>query len=80
MFLWIGASTMVEYDCKEALELLENQLTQTHAKIQELQEDLYHLRGNVITVEVNMARLFNFNVKQKKLLEAKNALTNTVSA
>lgn len=70
VYLWVGASTMVEYGYEEALALLENQLIQSHAKIQELQEDLYHLRGNSITVEVNMARLFNHSVKLKKAKEA----------
>jgi len=70
VFLWVGASTMVEYGYEEAVTLLETQLVQSHAKIQELQEDLYHLRGNSITVEVNMARLFNHSVKIKKAKEA----------
>ena len=70
VFLWVGASTMVEYGYEEAVSLLETQLVQSHAKIQELQEDLYHLRGNSITVEVNMARLFNHSVKIKKAKEA----------
>lgn len=30
-------------------------------------EDLTHLRAQTITVEVNMARLFNWNVQNKKL-------------
>jgi len=68
--LWIGASTMVEYTYEEAVELLELQLIQTHAKIEELNEDLYHLRGSSITIEVNMARLFNYSVKLKKLQTA----------
>eukprot|EP00600_Ochromonadales_sp_CCMP1393_P013426 CAMPEP_0175012944 /NCGR_PEP_ID=MMETSP0005-20121125/9612_1 /TAXON_ID=420556 /ORGANISM="Ochromonas sp., Strain CCMP1393" /LENGTH=200 /DNA_ID=CAMNT_0016269281 /DNA_START=33 /DNA_END=635 /DNA_ORIENTATION=+ len=70
VYLWVGASTMVEYNYAEALALLETQLVQSHAKIEELQEDLYHLRGNSITVEVNMARLFNHSVKLKKAKEA----------
>ena len=65
--LWIGASTMVEYTYEEALEMLRTQLTQCFAKIEELNEDLYHLRGNSITVEVNMARIFNHTVRLKKL-------------
>lgn len=73
VYLWIGAGTMLEYSYEEALELLETQLTQTHAKIEELQEDLYFLRGNSITVEVNMARLFNHSVKVRKTQEAANA-------
>ena len=68
--LWIGASTMVEYTYQEAIDLLESQLVQSHMKIQELMEDLYFLRGNSITVEVNMARLFNYSVKLKKAKES----------
>lgn len=64
---------MVEYTYAEALELIQTQLTQTHAKLEELNEDLSHLRGNSITVEVNMARLFNHSVKLKKIREAKEA-------
>lgn len=69
VYLWIGASTMVEYTYEEAINLLETQLEQTHFKINELQEDLYYIRGNAITVEVNMARLFNHSVKLKKTKE-----------
>ena len=68
--LWIGASTMVEYTYEEAVELLTKQLQQTYEKIKETNEDLAALRENSITVEVNMARLFNYNVKLKKLAEA----------
>jgi hypothetical protein len=59
------------------LELLENQLKQSHEKIQELNEDLDHLRTNSIVVEVNMARLFNHNVKMKKLLAANSGESKT---
>jgi prefoldin subunit 5 len=70
VYLWIGASTMVEYSHDEAIELLTTQVNQTKIKIAEVDEDLFFLRGNCITVEVNMARLFNHNVKIKKLKEA----------
>lgn len=69
VYLWIGAGTMIEYSFEEAIELLESQLVQTHSKITELADDLNFLRGNSITVEVNMARLFNHSVKLKKLSE-----------
>jgi hypothetical protein len=68
--LWIGANTMVEYSYEEAIQLVETQIEQTHNKLTELNEDLSHLRGNSITVEVNMARLFNHSVKLKKIREA----------
>jgi hypothetical protein len=71
---------MVEYKYQEALELLEKQLEQTHLKIAELQEDLYYIRGNAITVEVNMARLFNHSVKLKKQKEVITVSTGSASA
>lgn len=43
----------------------------TYHKSQELNEDLVFLRTSSITVEVNMARLFNHSVKLKKLKEGK---------
>jgi prefoldin subunit 5 len=69
--LWIGANIMVEYTHEEAIDLLTEQLSATKIKITELDEDLYFLRGNAITVEVNMARLFNHSVKLKKEAETK---------
>ena len=60
----------MEYTFSEAIELLGQQLVDTRAKIDELNEDLYALRGNSITVEVNMARIFNHNVIQKKAKQA----------
>eukprot|EP01031_Cornospumella_fuschlensis_P040783 gene40783-49737_t len=69
VYLWIGAGTMVEYTYAEALELLQSQREATLLKLQEMNEDLNFLRSNSITVEVNMARLFNHSVKLKKLKE-----------
>eukprot|EP01035_Chromulina_nebulosa_P018890 gene18890-24686_t len=73
VYLWIGANTMVEFSYDEALTLLQTQLEQSYIKLNELDEDLFFLRGNSITVEVNMARLFNHNVKIKKLREGSNS-------
>ena len=67
--LWIGANTMVEYTYDEAFELLTGQLAASHLKLAELDEDLGFLRANSITVEVNMARIFNYSVRVKKTLE-----------
>ena len=75
VFLWVGANTMVEYSIEEAEEMLSQRITGTETKLEELNEDLFALRGNCITVEVNIARIVNFGVKQKKLaaLKAGNA-------
>ena len=68
--LYVGAKVMIEYTVDEAEELLTLQLKQAEAKMAELVEDLFFLRGASITCEVNMARLFNHSVKLKKLRDA----------
>ena len=65
--LWIGANVMVEYTSSEAITMLEEQLVGSAAKLEELNDDLYYLRENIITVEVNMARIVNHSVRMKKL-------------
>jgi len=69
--LYIGAKSFLEYSFSEAIDLLKEQLEQSAAKLTELNEDLVFLRTSSITVEVNMARLFNHSVKLKKLKEGK---------
>jgi len=69
--LYIGAKSFLEYSFSEAADLLKEQLEQSAAKLTELNEDLVFLRTSSITVEVNMARLFNHSVKLRKLKEGK---------
>ena len=76
----MGASTMVEFTYEEALNMLQTQLEQAEAKINELNEDLQDLRSSSITVEVNMARLFNQNVKDKKIVAEKAAAASAATA
>lgn len=65
--LWLGANVMVEYSYEEALEMLEKNLTSSRAKLQETSEDQDHLKDQSITLEVVMARVFNHNVKARRL-------------
>jgi prefoldin subunit 5 len=69
--LYVGAKVLIEYSFDEAIELLSEQIVQSHAKLEELNEDLAFLRMSEITVEVNMSRIFNYSVKLKKEAEAK---------
>jgi len=73
MFLFVfiySYHPVILFKKKKAIELLQNQIAASKAKLAELNEDLFFLRGNSITVEVNMARLFNHSVKLKKAREA----------
>ena len=36
------------------------------AKLAETNEDINHLKDQITTLEVNMARVFNYNVKAKR--------------
>ena len=69
--LYVGAKVLIEYNFDEAIELLQGQIVQSHAKLAELSEDLAFLRMSEITVEVNMSRIFNHSVKLKKIAEGK---------
>ena len=46
--------------------MLTKSLKDAKLKLVETVEDLDHLRDNVITVEVNMARVFNYDVKRRR--------------
>jgi prefoldin subunit 5 len=67
--LYVGAKSFIEYNIDEALNLIKTQIQQSFEKLNELNEDLVFLRTSSITVEVNMARLFNYSVKEKKKAE-----------
>eukprot|EP00904_Undaria_pinnatifida_P013212 jgi/Undpi1/9020/HiC_scaffold_26.g11480.m1 len=72
--IWLGASVMVEYSYAEAVALLESNLATALDKQTTTQEDLEFLRNQSITVEVNMARLYNHDVlRRRRAEEAKKA-------
>lgn len=64
--LWLGANVMVEYPYEEALSILELSLDNAKKRLAICDEDLDMLRDQIITVEVNMARVFNYDVKKRR--------------
>jgi len=64
--LWLGANTMLEYDIDEAEELLVKNLGDAKTGLATLEDDMDYLRDQITTTEVNMARIYNWNVKNKK--------------
>jgi len=64
--LWLGANTMLEYDIDEAEELLVKNLGDAKSSLEKLEDDIDYLRDQITTTEVNMARIYNWNVKNKK--------------
>uniref|UniRef100_A0A4W3HJD0 Prefoldin subunit 3 n=1 Tax=Callorhinchus milii TaxID=7868 RepID=A0A4W3HJD0_CALMI len=63
--LWLGANVMLEYDIDEAQALLEKNLSTATRNLEGLEEDLDFLRDQFTTTEVNMARVYNWDVKRR---------------
>jgi len=75
--LWLGANIMVEYTFEEARTLLSKNLENAIQNLTVFEEDLSFLKDQVTTVEVNIARVYNYNVKlmqEKKLKEVQGGV------
>ena len=67
--LWLGAGVMVEYPNDEAKDILSISLNNAKERLAICDDDINHLRDQIITVEVNMARVFNYDVKKRRQLK-----------
>ena len=64
--IWLGANVMLEYPREEALELISKNLSACKQALTDLVEDQGLLRDQITTTEVNMARVFNWDVKERR--------------
>lgn len=64
--LWLGANVMLEYPIDEAIDMLSERLTSTKHSKEITLEDLEFLRANITTMEVNLARVYNWDVQRRK--------------
>lgn len=65
--LWLGANVMLEYTYEEALEVLNKNLSGAQEKLNNCSEDSQFLRDCIITSEVNIARVFNYDVRRRRV-------------
>ncbi|XP_054707092.1 prefoldin subunit 3-like [Uloborus diversus] len=63
--LWLGANVMLEYSLKDAEGLLTKNLQTATKNLSQLEDDLDFLRDQLTTTEVNMARVYNWDVKRR---------------
>ncbi|XP_048577276.1 prefoldin subunit 3 isoform X2 [Nematostella vectensis] len=70
--LWLGANVMLEYSIDEAEELLQKNLKTAIKSLEELEDDLGFLRDQYTTTEVNMARVYNWDVRRRQALKAQS--------
>lgn len=64
--LWLGANVMLEYTYDDAIALLESKEEVVKREYKETKEDLAFTRDQIITSEVNMSRIYNWDVRRKR--------------
>ena len=64
--VWMGAGVMLEYTYAEARALMSEQLAAAGTKMATNSADLAFLREQIITTEVNSARVYNYSVKEAR--------------
>ncbi|KAK3430482.1 hypothetical protein EUGRSUZ_E01999 [Eucalyptus grandis] len=68
--LWLGANVMLEYSCEEATTRLQRNLENAKASLEVLVADLQFLRDQVTIMRVTIARVYNWDVHQKRIRQA----------
>jgi prefoldin subunit 5 len=69
--LWLGANVMVEYPLEEAEQLLQQQLDVCTGSLEAISKDIEATKDSVTITEVSIARVFNWDVEQRR--KAKSA-------
>ncbi|CAI7624989.1 Prefoldin subunit 3 [Penicillium manginii] len=66
VYLWLGANVMLAYPLDEAETMLSEKLTAAEASLANCEEDLEFLREQITTLEVATARVYNWDVVQRR--------------
>jgi prefoldin subunit 5 len=70
--LWLGANVMIEYEYDEAIDFLQSNLEHAQAESKIVNQDLAFVRDQIVTSEVSMSRIFNWDVRRKRAAAAIN--------
>ncbi|KAF8587721.1 Prefoldin, subunit 3 [Ramaria rubella] len=66
VYLWLGANVMLSYALPEAIELLWSKLIAAERNRENAIQDLEFLREQITVMEVNTARVYNWDVKRRR--------------
>ncbi|KAL4980411.1 Prefoldin subunit-domain-containing protein [Aspergillus desertorum] len=66
VYLWLGANVMLAYPIAEAQTMLEDKLAAAEQSLANCDEDLEFLREQITTLEVATARVYNWDVMQRR--------------
>jgi prefoldin subunit 5 len=64
--LWLGANVMLEYTYEEAIEFLSQNEKSAKTEFKTVKEDLAFVRDQIVTSEVGMTRIFNWDVRKRR--------------
>mmetsp|Transcript_16616 Transcript_16616/g.45999 ORF Transcript_16616/g.45999 Transcript_16616/m.45999 type:complete len:212 (-) Transcript_16616:100-735(-) len=64
--LWLGANVMLEYTYEEAIDFLTHNLESARKEYEVVKSDLAFVRDQIVTSEVSMTRIFNWDVRRKR--------------
>ncbi|KAF9818078.1 hypothetical protein SFRURICE_011307 [Spodoptera frugiperda] len=70
VYLWLGANVMLEYTLEDAEKLLSSNMATAKKNLACVEHDLDFLRDQWTTTEVNMARVYNWDVKRRQAAKA----------
>ncbi|EDQ85049.1 uncharacterized protein MONBRDRAFT_29713 [Monosiga brevicollis MX1] len=73
VMLWLGAQVMLEYEIDEAHDLLKAQVEGLESSIATAADTLDFLKNQITTVQVNLARLYNWQVIKNREKKASAA-------
>ncbi|TFK32941.1 Prefoldin subunit-domain-containing protein [Crucibulum laeve] len=73
VFLWLGANVMLSYKIPAAITLLKSKLEAAQTSLNNTIEDLEFLREQLTIMEVNTARVYNWDVKRRRERREKEA-------
>ncbi|THH15867.1 hypothetical protein EW146_g4685 [Bondarzewia mesenterica] len=66
VYLWLGANVMLSYKIPVAIDLLASKLEAAQTSLNNTVEDLEFLREQLTIMEVNTARVYNWDVKRRR--------------
>ncbi|EFA82096.1 prefoldin alpha-like domain containing protein [Heterostelium album PN500] len=66
IYLWLGANVMLEYSFTEAKEVLRKNKETADRQLRETIQDLGFVKDQITTVDVNISRVYNYDVIQRR--------------
>ncbi|KAH8986587.1 Prefoldin subunit 3 [Lactarius akahatsu] len=78
VFLWLGANVMLSYKIPAAIELLKSKLEAANTSLSNTIEDLEFIREQMTVMEVNTARVYNWDVKRRRERKEKERVAEAV--